>query len=179
MAFKINRTAKYFFPSINIVNDSLRNFDLSDETIISLIENFVCNDKLHTGFGYQQSIAASLEYELKKNLIEKFNLMEAPLSYSDNINYDADIALQKTTDGKKIYFEIEFRPNVEKDLIKFQIGLNSGTLEVAVLIVAINRNSINTRYSTMIEYDKVKLILENIKPNYSILLIGIDGEHAD
>jgi hypothetical protein len=43
------------------------------------------------------------------------------------------LALARSSSEPKIFFEVEFRPNAEKDLVKFQIGKNRGTLGAAVL----------------------------------------------
>jgi hypothetical protein len=62
-------------------------------------------------------------------------------------------------------------------LIKFQIGHNAGTLAAAVLIMAIDRNTINPKYTTMPLFDKFVQVIAELKLQYPLLLIGISGEH--
>ncbi len=98
---------------------------------------------------------------------------------SPNLNEKADLAFATDTDVPAVYCEIEFRPNVEKDLIKFQIAHNRGRLAAAVLVVATARGRINPGYTTMPEFAKVTKIVTELSPPYPLLLVGIDGEHRD
>ncbi|HEY4799462.1 MAG TPA: hypothetical protein VII99_10340 [Bacteroidia bacterium] len=179
MAFKITKTETSIYPTQDSIDHFLSGQGLSLASITSIVDNFVCADKLYDGYGYQQSIANSLENHLATELSTKHNLQRAGLEYSDNLGECADTALQKSDNHKRIYFELEFRPNVEKDLVKFHIGHTTGKLGLGILIVAIDRNSINPRYTTMPEYHKVKRLIDEMKPAFPILLIGFDGQHID
>ena len=74
-------------------------------------------------------------------------------------------------------FEIEFRPNYEKDLVKFQIGANSGILAVGVMILALDRRSLNPGYTSMPEYASALRIIDALQPKYPLLIVGIRGDH--
>lgn len=66
----------------------------------------------------------------------------------------ADVAIGRAGHPKRIFVEIEFRPDEHKDIVKFLIGYKRQTLEIGILIVAINRDVINKSYYTMPEYEK-------------------------
>lgn len=73
--------------------------------------------------------------------------------------------------------ETEFRPNVEKDMVKFQIGANAGVLSVAVLILTSDRNSVNAGYTTMPEFAKFERVIDELRPVYPLLVLGFRGEY--
>jgi hypothetical protein len=128
------------------------------------------------GTGYQQFIARHLETHLRSTLAVP-PLQQASPRVSPALNEQADLVVALDPDHPAIYFEIEFRPNVEKDLIKFQIAYNRKRLAAAVLVVAIARRRVNAGYTTMPEFAKVSRLLAELAPPYPLLLVGIDGEH--
>jgi hypothetical protein len=99
------------------------------------------------------------------------------LTYSPRLNQHADFGLVHDASRRRVLFEIEFRPNYEKDLIKFQIGANLGGLAVAVMVVAIDRKAINASYTTMPEYSSIERVLAELRPTYPLLLLGLRGAH--
>jgi hypothetical protein len=99
--------------------------------------------------------------------------------YSPTLNEEADLALGSSYDGLRLFIEIEFRPNVEKDLVKFQIGANTGTLGAAILILALERSNINRGYTTMPEYSKFVKVIEELQPSYPLLMLGFKGIHSE
>jgi len=89
---------------------------------------------------------------------------------------EPDVAAGRMDRPKKIFIEIEFRPNEHKDIVKFLIGYKKQTLELGILIVAINKKVINTDYYTMPEYKKCIQIIEQLQSDCPILVIGFDGQ---
>ena len=71
------------------------------------------------------------------------------MGYASMIDLESDIGVQSKTSGKRVYIEIEFRPNEFKDIVKFQIGYKN-KLELGMLIVAKNRKNINRKYKHML-----------------------------
>jgi hypothetical protein len=93
------------------------------------------------------------------------------------LNEEADLALGTNYNGPRLFIEIEFRPNVEKDLIKFQIGANTGALTAAILVLALERNNINRSYVTMPEYSKFVRVIDELGPSYPLIMLGFKGAH--
>ena len=179
MAYQITQIELAHFPSAAHLGETLMEFGLPEERIIRTIQAFVCNAPLVQGQGYQQVLAAQLESHLQRELLGGNDLVSVTPYYSPHLNERADLAVLKREQNSRIYVEIEFRPNIEKDLIKFQIGYNNGRLAAAVLILAIDRKLINPRYSTMPEYPKIVRVIEELRPIYPLLLVGVAGEHID
>lgn len=177
MAYFITRSEISIYPTPELVNAYLANFGINHVTIKEFIDNFVCPAEIVEGYGYQQSISRELAAALKAEFAQANNLVPTRNFYSENLNEQADAVLKREPHHSKIYFELEFRPNFEKDLVKFQIGANNNNLGLGVLIAALNRNSINPNYTTMPEYSKIKRIVDQLNPLYPLLLIGIEGEH--
>lgn len=70
-------------------------------------------------------------------------------------------------------------PNVEKDLVKFQIGWNRELLAAAVLVLPVDREAINPRYTSMPEFGKSARVIGELRPAYPLLLVGISGDHIE
>lgn len=175
MSFKITNTKIEIFPNEETAI-LFSDIELSVDKIIEAIENFKCEKDKEEGVGYQQNLSK----DLPEHLISKLNLFDRVCKekiYTTKLKEIADLVVTTNDFTKKIFFEIEFRPNVEKDLIKFQIGYDSGNLAGAILIVAINRKEINEKYTTMPQYDKINKLIKELKPKYPLLLIGVSGNH--
>jgi hypothetical protein len=152
---------------------TLEAFSLSLDRLISALTSCVHTASPYQQGGLQQFLAATIARHLETTLTTSYRLSRADERYSPELNETADLALAHGFSEPRIFFEVEFRPNVEKDLVKFQIGVNRGTLAAAVLILAIDRNNINWRYYTMPEYRKFERIIEELQPNYPLLLLGV------
>jgi hypothetical protein len=166
------------FPNEERVAIALTKAGLPRTAIEGAVRAFVCPAPPVAGFGYQQSIARHLGTYLRAVLAVP-PLQESSGRVSPALNEKADLVIALSSDRPAIYFEIEFRPNVEKDLIKFQIAYNHRRLAAAVLIVAVARGHINAAYTTMPEFAKVNRLLAELAPPYPLLLVGIGGEHRD
>jgi hypothetical protein len=178
MAYHLDDLRFAAFPDDAIVSTALAGVGLPRPAIEAAIRAFVCNAPQTPGFGYQQHIADHLEAHLRTSLAVP-PVQQLPTKVSPALNEKADLALGITSAGPAAYFEIEFRPNIEKDLVKFQIARNRDRLAVAVLIVATYRLRINPGYTTMPEFDKVARIIAELRPPYPLLLAGIGGEHRE
>jgi len=176
--YRITKVDATCFPSDEAMAASLEAFGLSADQLRTFIGAFECKAPLQQGVGYQQHIANELERHLRLRLTESGMLKHASTSYSSALNEQADLAVAKTDGGRRLYIEIEFRPNVEKDLVKFQIGWNCELLGTAMLVLAINRRTINAAYTTMPEFAKFARVIRELRPPYPLLLIGISGDHV-
>jgi len=152
---------------------ALEAFSLSLDRLVSALASCVHTPSPHQQGGLQQFLADTIERHLETTLTTSYSLSRASDRYSPELNETADLALANGSSERRIFFEVEFRPNAEKDLVKFQIGANRGTLAAAVLILAIDRNNINRSYYTMPEYRKFERIIEELQPNYPLLLLGV------
>ncbi len=179
MAYRITEVRVARFPEDIGVTEALVNSGLSEDRIVEIIKSFVCQKPLHYNQGYQRAIAIELEAYLKQELLTDPSLTPMSLRYSPRLNEQADVAIGPADGRSGAYFELEFRPNVEKDLVKFQIGFNTGRLAVAILILANDRRLINPQYTTMPEFGKFEQVIEELKPGYPLLLVGISGVHFD
>lgn len=176
MAYYLSDCRFAAFPDDAQLGAALKAAGLPRATLEAAIKAFVCAAPLQDGFGYQQSIADHMEAHLRSALAVP-PLHHVSTRVSPNLNEKADLALAKASNGPAIYFEIEFRPNVEKDLIKFQIAHNQARLAAGILVVATDRGRVNPGYTTMPEFEKVARILRELSPPYPLLLVGIGGEH--
>lgn len=179
MAYRITEVKLAYFPNAIRVCQALADIGLPEEHLRNAIERFVCDAPLIRPQGYTQVLATALKSYLERVLPDSNDLRVGSTYYSARLNERADLAIQQPQGESRIYVEVEFRPNVEKDLIKFQIGYNAGRLAAAVLILAIDRNRINPKYTTMPEFSKFAQVIEELRPVYPLLLVGIAGEHVD
>jgi len=176
MAFKITDVEAAEFLTKEVVATALGRFGISVDSIQNCLRRFVCDVPL-TSEGYQKVLAKELESHIRKSFTQDGTLRWMGNTYCPRLNEKADVVLGSDNEDRRIYFEIEFRPNAEKDLVKFQIGFNSNRLAVAVLILASDRKSINPKYPTMPEFCKFARLIPELRPTYPLLLLGISGEH--
>lgn len=179
MAFAIRRVEAEAFPSLPTVEAALKRFATSPAELTANLMRFVCSAPPGRGNrqGYQQYLARELEAGFRQWLVADAGGSEAPRRYSPNLGEVADVAVAHPDAAGRLFVEVEFRPNFEKDLVKFQIGWNSGSLAVAVLVVALSRADINAAYTTMPEYAKVLRTVRELRPQYPLYLVGVTGSH--
>jgi hypothetical protein len=176
MVFKINLVQFNAFPNKETVTSALDQFGLTPDHALDAFRGFVCKADFTLSCGYQQNLAQELQQHLKSALSTYGLRSNYDRRYCPNLNENADVVLRKDGVERCIFIEIEFRPNVEKDLVKFQIGYNSGRLGVGVLVLAIDRAAINPGYKTMPEYSKFLKVIEELRPSYPLFVCGINGE---
>jgi hypothetical protein len=177
MVYRVSDVTLAEFPSAGHVDQALAEFGVTANDIRSAILGFTCQEDLRVGEGYQQHLAHHLEHHLGAFLRTKPGVSATSSRYSDSLGEKADLAILGRSGGG-LYVEIEFRPNVEKDLAKFQIGHHSGRLSVGILVLAINRANVNPGYTTMPEFAKFVRVIPEFRPLHPLLLIGIDGRHV-
>jgi len=177
VAFKVIELRTAYFPDEGTLSSALSGFGLPLPVIRAALESFVCKAAVLSGQGYQQHIARELEDHLASRLRDGEFRTARRARYSPRLNEQADLAIGRSGLERQIFVEIEFRPNVEKDLVKFQIGSNTGRLAAAVLILATDRKAINTGYKTMPEFGKFSQLIRELAPQYPLFLVGISGCH--
>jgi hypothetical protein len=181
MPYHITKIRHELFPDAVTSERAFLNLGLSSSDVLRVFERYTCPTALTPGRGYQMDIAhdleAYLEQELRRDGLRP-SRWRYELTYSSKLNQHADFGLIHLSSNRRILFEIEFRPNYEKDLIKFQIGYNSGVLAAAVMVVAIDRKSLNPSYTSMPEYDSIVKVLNELKPQYNLLVVGLRGSHT-
>ena len=174
MSFKVNTVEYKCWPNELAVEDALNSLSLSISKLTSSLQSFVHEDMQIPGRGLQQDIAKSLERHFENTLLSD-GIVSSSSRYSRELKEVADFTIGRSYSGKRVFFEIEFRPNVEKDLIKFQIGAKAETLVVGILILPITRENINRHYTTMPEYRKFVHLIDQLTPSHPLLLLGFDG----
>ncbi len=179
MIFKINDVKFYVHPNENIVKKILEAYQTTFMEIEKELKQyrFSWNNKNQ---GFQIELSEQLKNLFVKLFIRKNGIVPYTegneIKYSSKIDLRADVAIKRYQSNKGVYIEIEFRPNEFKDIVKFEIGYNNQFAELGILIVAQNRKHINPSYTTMPQYNRCKKIIEELKPNCPILLIGIEVE---
>jgi len=130
---------------------------------------------VYSGKGLQYELSKKIENIILKTFKSKSTIQKQNKKYDiKNLNYRYDIYMKYI--NIEYYFEIEFRPNVEKDLIKFQMIYNTihdKSKFIAVLIVANNKNDINPNYKSMTEYENTIKKINLINPDYNLIVINI------
>ena len=182
MPYRISDVQYSEFPAEGAVESAVEKLGLSFMELIGAFRDYVCPAVPQAGRGYQMDVADHLERYLSDRLRRdglRSTRSRYDLTYSPALNQHADFGLVHEATKKRILFEIEFRPNYEKDLIKFQIGANRGLLALGVMVVAIDRKSINASYTTMPEYASIAKVIHELAPSYPLLLVGLIGGHSD
>ncbi len=171
--FKINNVEHYTSPSGLNADEILNAYGTSlvDMKNAMKKKTFV---HCHIDKGFQMDLAEQLE-TLLKLLFRSGGSYLYMDGYSPAMRETPDVEVGQKGCAKRIFIEIEFRPNEHKDIVKFLIGHKKQTLELGILIVAINREAINRKYSTMPEYEKCRKTIEELQSDCPILVMGIDG----
>jgi hypothetical protein len=181
MAYCISEVRHAEFPNAGVVAVALVQLGLPLDELLATFRSYVCPVVPQTGRGYQMDVAYNLEHYLAVRLQcdgLRPTRSRYELTYSPNLKQYADFGLVHDASRRRVLFEIEFRPNYEKDLVKFQIGANRGLLAVAVMVVAIDRKSLNAAYTTMPEYAAIVRVLSELRPAYPLVVVGLRGAHG-
>jgi hypothetical protein len=121
-----------------------------------------------------------IQFELSNEILQEFHQTYENFSTSlgdiicdPRFNYRYDGAF--INDGCNIGIEIQFRPDFVKDITRFQMGYHSRTFQGIVYIVAIDRDTINDRYTTMPQFDDIVEVLAELQWfKVPVLLVGIN-----
>ena len=172
MNFKISNVERYASPPRLNVDEILNTYgtSLADMKKVMMDAVFVRRGS----FPITKDLSKQLE-DLLERLFTNGGAMLYRCGYSPTMDETPDVAVGRKGRPKKIFIEIEFRPNEHKDILKFLIGYKQQTLELGILIVAINREAINKSYTTMPEYEKCVQIIKELQSDCPILVMGING----
>lgn len=181
MPYCISEVRHREFPSATAVSAALAPLGLSLDEVIAAFRGYICPIAPSTGRGYQADLADHIKGYLEQSLARdglRPTRNRQFLSYSRALNEHADFGLIHERSNRIVFFEVEFRPNFERDLVKFQIGAGEGTLAVAVMVLSIDPKSIDATFATMPSYESVTKVIEALRPTYPLIAIGLRGSHA-
>ena len=177
MALRFKDAEGMAFPDDMMVANALAPFGLSSNRILETLRSFVSVTEFVPNSRYTEKLASELEKHLRRALVGGDIREAVDGTYSPRLNERADLVLATRGKEERLFFEIEFRPNVEKDLIKFQIGHNARRLAAAVLLLSSDRDSINPGYTTMPEFGKFVELIRELGPSYPLFVCGVTGQH--
>ncbi|MGA2070084.1 MAG: hypothetical protein ABSG97_01940 [Sedimentisphaerales bacterium] len=183
MNFKISYIQNYISPSNLDTNAILKIYGTSVDSLESALKNTLFIYQNITK-GFQKELAKQIEDVLKKHFQGVGGQLCFGRLYSPVLGEKPDVAIGLKGRSKKIFIEIEFRPNEHKDIVKFLIGHKKQTLELAILIVPVDRKTITkyypkrykTKYHTMTEFGKCVKIIEELQSDCPIWVMGFDGK---
>lgn len=175
--FRVHRSIeRHAYPNARQLARALAPLRLSADTIVAAIEAFSTATTRIDGVGYQQTVAKELELHLKQVLVRRTALAEVSTKVSPRLGLKCDIALARSEQTSRLFVEIEFRPNYEKDIIKFMIAARAERLAAGVLVVVNNRRTLAPHYTTKPQYSDVERVINELEPSFPLLLIGLDGQ---
>jgi len=181
MPYCISEVRHREFPNADAVQASINPLGLTLDGLIDAFRGYVCPISPNAGRGFQTELAEDLKGYLER-MLKRDSLRPTRnrrfLSYSRALNEHADFGLIHETSNRVIFFEVEFRPNYEKNLIKFQIGASEGILAAAVMVLPIDPKAIDATFATMPSYDAVTKVTEALRPSYPLVVIGLRGSDA-
>jgi hypothetical protein len=181
MPYCISEVRHREFPGANAVSAALTPLGLSLEEVVAAFRGYICPLAPTTGRGYVGDLADDIKGYLEKTLARdglRPTRNKQFLTYSRALNEHADFGLIHERSNRTIFFEVEFRPNFERDLIKFQIGAGEGTLAAAVMVTSIDPKSIDAIFDNMPSYESVTRVVEALRPSYPLIVVGLRGSHA-
>ena len=184
MAFSITGLRSFAWPDESQVSASLQPYDLALDELGAAIRSFT--DDTDPGVNrYTEALAANLAKHLRAALKQPGlnpQIRRRDARYSGDLEHNADVVVWRANEQRGVFIEIEFRPNFEKDLVKFRIGHHSTRLDLGVLLVATDRRAIRGSYTTMPEFGKVCEVVRLFRPDHPLLVLGIecttDGGHT-
>lgn len=175
MSFHITRVDLSSFPDAGTVERAGQVLGAPIEELSAIVRGFASETPPRPGIGHQQVLAAELERHVQ-NSLATMGLQRVSTSVSPVLGERVDFAAGLTAEPPYLLGEIEFRPNFEKDLVKFAIASRRGLLGLGVLIVAKTRNEINPGYTSMPQYDKVIRTVAELAPQFPLAVLGVSGK---
>src|SRR5262245_19541106 len=149
MPYCISEVRHREFPAPGAVGVALSALGLSLDQVLGAFQSYICPINPAAGRDFQHDLTADLKGYLERSLRHDglhVGRNRADLAYSRTLNDHAEFALVHEKTNRRVFFEFEFKPNYEKDLVHFQIGVSEGTLAAAVMIVLIDPRSIDPGY---------------------------------
>lgn len=181
MPYCISEVRHREFPDASTVSAALNSLGLSLDDILVPFRGYICPLSPSTSKGYLADLAEDLKGYLEKALPRdglRPTRNRQFLAYSRALNYHADFGLIHERSNRAIFFEVEFRLNYERDLLKFQIGATEGTLAAAVMVLSIDPKSIDSAFATMPSFETVTKVIDALRVSYPLIAIGLRGSHA-
>lgn len=181
MAYCISEVRHREFPKADSVSNAVSMLGLSLDELISAFRGYICPLSPSAGRGFQSDLAEDLKTYLE-NSLRRDGLRPTRerqyLSYSRALNEHAEFGLVHERSNRTVFFEIEFQPNYERDLIHFQIAAAEGILAAAVLVLPIDPKSLDPALATLPTFEAVTKVVDALRPPYPLILIGLRGSHA-
>jgi hypothetical protein len=181
MPFQITATMAFAWPDEATVEHALGLLGLTTARLHDTLRSFADNAD-PAGRRYTETLAANLADHLRTELGRdglRGTTRQTTNRYSSRVDYHADLTLSRDSSERKVFFEVEFRPNFEKDLIKFRIGHLAGRLALGVLIVATDRRGIRGTYTSMPQFNSVTAVVGEYRPDHPVLVFGIETSFND
>ena len=175
MPFRITSVERSAFPNGSATSDAAAAFGITIDQLCELVHDFVSQTPTRPNVGHQRVLAGELEEHLERSLAAA-GLRPVSKSVSPVLGERVDFAAGRGQAPPYLLGEIEFRPNFEKDLVKFSIAARRGILGLGVLLVAKARHEINPGYTSMPQYDKVIRTVAEFAPSFPLVVIGLSGE---
>src|SRR5438034_5653297 len=124
MAFSITGLRSFPWRDEAQVSASLQPYDLALDELGAAIRSFT--DGTDPGVKrYTEVLAANLAEHLRAALKRPGlnpQTRKRDARYSGDLDHNADVVVWRANEQRGVFIEIEFRPNFEKDLVKFRIG---------------------------------------------------------
>ena len=174
MPFQVLGVEQRSFPDAAATSAAAVTLGISVAQLESWLARFTSATPVRHGIGHQQVLAAEIERHFETSLVAA-GLQRAPTSVSPALGERADFAASPDGRPPALLGEIAFRPNFEKDLVKFAIAARRGLLRLGVLVVATRREEINPAYTSMPQFDKVVRVVQEFAPTFPICILGISG----
>jgi hypothetical protein len=181
MAYCISEVRHKEFPDAGAVAGALKTLGLSLDEVLAAFRGYICPLTPTAGRGYRTDLAEDLKGYLEKTLHRdglRPTRARHDLAYSRTLDEHAEFGLVHESSNRRVFFEMEFRPSLEKDLIRFQVGASEGILAAAVMVLSIDPKSIDAAFTTMPTYEAATKVVEALRPSYPLILIGLRGAHA-
>jgi hypothetical protein len=175
MTLRITGTEAFLWPDDAALSAALGAFGLQTNDLASALLAFSDNTD-PTIRRYTEAVAGNLADHLATTLIRnglRATTRQLTNRYSPGLDHHADLVIARHAAEQRLYFEIEFRPNFEKDLVKFRVGHLVGRLAAGILIVALDRRTIRGSYTTMPEFGSVVTMIRQFRPDHPVAVLGM------
>ena len=181
MAYCISEVRHREFPDAHVVSAALAPLGITLEEVITAFRGYICPLSQTSGKGYESDLAEDIKGYLARALQHEGlrpTSNRLHLHYSRSLPDHADFGLVHERSNRVVFVEIGFRPNYERDLLKFQIGSSEGILAAAILVLSIDPKSIDASIATLPSYESVTRVVEVMRPTFPLVTIGLRGSHA-
>ena len=177
MSYCITEVRHREFPDPGAVSTALAPLGITLDEITGAFTGFICALATESR-AFHVELAGHLKTHLA-NVLGREGLrpsrMVNDLAYSRSLPGHADFGLVHQRTNKRVLFQVEFGPSIERDLIHFQIGVNEGTLAAAVLLVPIDRATAGSALAGIADFEAVLRLVAAVRPGYPLVVVGLRG----